>query len=67
MAFMTSIIVEAREVEGIAAIVNDEVISKFDVDQRVNLFLVTSGIERTPQNVDGLRRQVLKVRSLKLI
>ncbi len=39
---------------------NDEVISKFDVDQRVNLFLVTSGIERTPQNVDGLRRQVLR-------
>ena len=60
MAFMTSITVEAREVEGIAAIVNDEVISKFDVDQRVNLFLVTSGIERTPQNVDGLRRQVLR-------
>ena len=60
MAFMSSITVEAREVEGIAAIVNDEVISKFDVDQRVNLFLVTSGIERTPQNVDGLRRQVLR-------
>lgn len=39
---------------------NDEVISKFDVDQRVNLFLVTSGIERTPQNIDGLRRQVLR-------
>lgn len=49
-----------REVEGIAAIVNDEVISQFDVDQRVNLFLVTSGIERTPQNIDGLRRQVLR-------
>jgi peptidyl-prolyl cis-trans isomerase SurA len=60
MAFMSSITVEAREVEGIAAIVNDEVISKFDVDQRVNLFLVTSGIERTPQNIDGLRRQVLR-------
>jgi peptidyl-prolyl cis-trans isomerase SurA len=60
MAFMSSITVEASEVEGIAAIVNDEVISKFDVDQRVNLFLVTSGIERTPQNIDGLRRQVLR-------
>ena len=57
VAFNTA---EAREVEGIAAIVNDEVISKFDVDQRVNLFLVTSGIERTPQNIDGLRRQVLR-------
>ena len=60
MALMTFNTVNAREVEGIAAIVNDEVISKFDVDQRVNLFLVTSGIERTPQNIDGLRRQVLR-------
>ena len=60
MTIMTLNTSEAREVEGIAAIVNDEVISKFDVDQRVNLFLVTSGIERTPQNIDGLRRQVLR-------
>ena len=60
MALVTFNTAEAREVEGIAAIVNDEVISKFDVDQRVNLFLVTSGIERTPQNIDGLRRQVLR-------
>ena len=60
MAFINFNTAEAREVEGIAAIVNDEVISKFDVDQRVNLFLVTSGIERTPQNIDGLRRQVLR-------
>jgi len=60
MALVTFNTTEAREVEGIAAIVNDEVISKFDVDQRVNLFLVTSGIERTPQNIDGLRRQVLR-------
>ncbi len=59
-ALLTFNTVDAREIEGIAAIVNDEVISKFDVDQRVNLFLVTSGIERTPQNVDGLRRQVLR-------
>ncbi|MEC8518692.1 MAG: peptidylprolyl isomerase [Pseudomonadota bacterium] len=60
MTLMTLNTPEAREVEGIAAIVNDEVISKFDVDQRVSLFLVTSGIERTPQNIDGLRRQVLR-------
>lgn len=50
----------AREVEGIAAIVNDEVISIFDVDQRVDLFFVTSGIERSPQNIDNLRSQVLR-------
>ena len=28
----------ARDVEGIAAVVNDQVISLYDVDQRVDLF-----------------------------
>ena len=49
-----------RDVEGIAAIVNDEVISLYDVDQRVNLFLTTSGIPNTPETVDRLRTQVLR-------
>ena len=51
---------EAREVEGIAAIVNDEVISFYDVDQRVNLALATSGFERTPEVVERIRTQVLR-------
>ena len=51
---------ERRDVEGIAAIVNDEVISLYDVDQRVNLFLTTSGIPNTPETVDRLRAQVLR-------
>lgn len=49
-----------REVEGIAAIVNDEVISLYDVDQRVDLFLVTSGIPRSAETVDRIRGQVLR-------
>ncbi len=50
----------SRNVEGIAAIVNDEVISLYDVDQRVDLFLATSGIQRSPETVDRLRGQVLR-------
>jgi len=49
-----------RDVEGIAAIVNDEVISLYDVDQRVDLFLVTSGIPRSAETVDRIRGQVLR-------
>lgn len=48
------------EVGGIAAIVNDQVISIYDVNQRTELFLVTSGIEKTPENVQQLRGQVLR-------
>lgn len=51
---------EIREMEGIAAIVNDEVISLYDVDQRVRLFMVTSGIPETPETTDRLRGQVLR-------
>lgn len=51
---------EIREKEGIAAIVNDEVISLYDVDQRVRLFMVTSGIPETPETTDRLRSQVLR-------
>jgi peptidyl-prolyl cis-trans isomerase SurA len=50
----------AREVEGIAAIVNDEVISLFDVDQRVDLFFATSGIQKSPQINERMRDQVLR-------
>ena len=50
-----------RDVEGIAAIVNDKVISLFDVDQRVDLFFATSGIERSPQMRERIRSQVLRL------
>ncbi|MAI51707.1 MAG: hypothetical protein CML80_02245 [Rhodobiaceae bacterium] len=51
---------QAREVEGIAAIVNDEVISLYDVDQRVELYFVSSGIVRSRETVERLREQALR-------
>lgn len=50
----------ARDVEGIAAIVNDQVISLYDVDQRVDLFFATSGIEKSPAMRERMRDQVLR-------
>lgn len=50
----------AREVEGIAAIVNDEVISLYDVDQRVDLFFATSGLGKSPEMRERMRAQVLR-------
>ncbi|MBL6762025.1 MAG: peptidylprolyl isomerase [PS1 clade bacterium] len=50
----------ARDVEGIAAVVNDQVISLYDVDQRVDLFFVTSGIEKNPAMIERMREQVLR-------
>ncbi|MGH8431593.1 MAG: peptidylprolyl isomerase, partial [Solimonas sp.] len=38
----------AQNAEGVAAIVNDNVISTFDVRQRATLLLVSAGLERTP-------------------
>ncbi len=50
----------AGEVLGIAAIVNDAVISKYDLDQRVRLVVATSGIQPTPENIERIRGQVLR-------
>ncbi len=50
----------AGEVLGIAAIVNDAVISKYDLDQRVRLVVATSGIQPTRENVERIREQVLR-------
>lgn len=50
----------ARDIEGIAAVVNDEVISLYDVDQRVDLFFATSGIEKSPEMTERMRDQVLR-------
>ena len=50
----------ARDIEGIAAVVNDQVISLYDVDQRVDLFFATSGIEKSPEMTERMRDQVLR-------
>ncbi|HAH09335.1 MAG TPA: peptidylprolyl isomerase, partial [Alphaproteobacteria bacterium] len=42
------------------AVVNDSVISTFDLDQRVRLLLVTSGQNPTPDLIKRYRPQVLK-------
>ena len=41
----------AQETQAISVIVNDEVISRYDVNQRVRLILVTSGIPPTEENL----------------
>ncbi|MEQ9519952.1 MAG: peptidylprolyl isomerase [Parvibaculum sp.] len=50
----------ANDVQGIAAIVNDAIISRYDLDQRVQLVMATSGIQATPENVERIREQVLR-------
>ena len=44
----------------IAAVVNDEVISAMDVDTRVRLTMVTSGISSTPENRKRLEAQTIR-------
>lgn len=48
------------DTQGIAAIVNDLVISSYDLDQRVKLVLLSSGIPNTSENVGRIRGQVLR-------
>lgn len=45
--------------EGVAAIVNDQVISTFDVRQRASLLLVSAGMQSTPELMQRARAQAL--------
>jgi peptidyl-prolyl cis-trans isomerase SurA len=45
---------------GVAAIVNDFVISNYDLDQRVALFVTTSGVRPTKDTLPQIRAQVLR-------
>ncbi len=45
---------------GVAAIVNDYVISNYDLDQRVALFVATSGVRPTKESLAQIRAQVLR-------
>lgn len=45
---------------GIAAIVNDEMISAFDVEQRVRLLLVTTGVPYSPEAARAARLAALR-------
>lgn len=46
--------------DGVAAIVNDTVISDFDVRQREALFIATSGVRPTDKEKSGIHDEVLK-------
>ena len=45
--------------DGVAAVVNDSIISDYDLRQRVGLFLATSGVHPTADNMKSIRQQVL--------
>ena len=50
----------ASNSQAIAAIVNDQVISSYDLDQRIKLVILSSGIPNTPENISRIRGQVLR-------
>lgn len=45
--------------EGVAAIVNDEIISTYDLAQRMRLLILTSGIQVSQENLPQLQQQAL--------
>lgn len=46
--------------DGVAAIVNDSVISDYDLRQRMALFIATSGVKPSQDSLNAIRDQVLK-------
>src|SRR5260221_7147162 len=46
--------------EGVVASVNDEVISTYDVIQRMRLLIVTSGIQPTDQNIPQMKDEAVR-------
>ncbi|HRP10164.1 MAG TPA: peptidylprolyl isomerase, partial [Terricaulis sp.] len=50
----------AQLAEGVAAIVNDAVISTYDVRVRANMLLVSAGIQSTPEMLERARAQALR-------
>ena len=46
--------------DGVAAIVNDTVITDYDLRQRVALYVATSGVRTTPDSLKQIHKQVLQ-------
>lgn len=46
--------------EGVAAIVNDEIISTYDLRQRMTLIIATTGVRVTDQNLPQIQQQALR-------
>ena len=55
-----SLTLKSQDIQSIAVIVNDEDISRYDVNQRVRLILVTSGIPATEENIKRIEEQAIK-------
>lgn len=51
---------EPTHQDGVAAVVNDAIITEYDVRQRTLLFLATSNQQATPENIAKLRSQILQ-------
>lgn len=51
---------QAQLTEGVAAIVNDDVISTYDVRQRATLLLASSGIQASPEAQQRARAQAMR-------
>jgi peptidyl-prolyl cis-trans isomerase SurA len=49
-----------RLVEGVVAVVNDDVISTYDLSQRVRLLIVTSGVQPNASNVQQIQIEALR-------
>jgi peptidyl-prolyl cis-trans isomerase SurA len=59
LASLTPAPAQAQAVEGVAAIVNDDVISTYDVRQRMRLILATTGIRPTEELLLRIQEQAL--------
>ena len=59
LLFLPSVVF-SQDIQAISAIVNDEVISRYDVQQRVQLNVSTSGIKPTQENISRLEVQALR-------
>ena len=46
--------------ESVAAVVNDDIISSYDLRQRALLLLITSGVQATKENVPQIEREALR-------
>jgi peptidyl-prolyl cis-trans isomerase SurA len=53
-------IASAQMVQRIAAVVNDSVISAYDLEQRLGLVVATAGVPPTPENLERIRPQILR-------
>ena len=57
---LTTVPAPAQNVQRIAAVVNDDAVSLFDVFERVKLIVATSGLQASPELMQRLAPQVLR-------